>query len=85
MKISPKSDVENLEVSDNVSEQDEERGMEEETELDISAAKSTRSRETLKFDYGKKTATKPPPTPQYDNKIMDNSTYLDRPRKPLGG
>ena len=82
--MSPKLDMEDLDVSSNVSEQDEEPDMEEDAEADVPAAKSTRSGEVSKLDHGKKIATKPPPPLQYGNKTMDNSRYLDRPRKPLG-
>ena len=59
MNISPKMDTEDLVTSNNILEQDKEIDMKEETEADVPATKSTRSNEALKFDVGKKTATKP--------------------------
>src|SRR5450631_1333284 len=83
--ISPKSEVEELEASGDVSEPDkEEPKIEDESEAEVPAAKSTRSAEASKLDAGKKTATKPPPPPQDGNETIGNSRYPDRPRKPLG-
>ena len=54
MDISPKLDVGDLNVSSNVSEQDDKHDIEEDAEADISAAKTTRSGEASKLDYDKK-------------------------------
>ena len=69
--ISPKSEVEELEASGDVSESDEEEpNIEGESEAEVPAAKSTRSTEASKLNAGKKPATKPPPPPQHDNETM---------------
>jgi predicted metal-binding protein len=75
--ISPKSKVE---ASGDISEPN----IEDESEAEVPAAKSTRSMEASKLNASKKTATKPPPPLQYDNETIGNTRYPDRPRKPLG-
>ena len=82
-KFFPKLDVKDLEANNNVLEQIKEPDIENEAEANVLATKSTRSSETPKLDFGKKTATKPPPTLQYGNETMGNSRYPDRPRKLL--
>ena len=84
MHISPKSDVDDSDVSGNVLEPNEEPNMDEDAEANVPAAKSTCSGEASKLDHGKKTVTKPPSPPQYGNKTMGNFRYPDRPCKPLG-
>ena len=59
VNISPKSDVEDLDANNNVSEQDEKPNMEEEAEANVPAAKSTPSGETSKLNTGKKNQTAP--------------------------
>jgi hypothetical protein len=83
--ISPKSEVEELDASGDVSELDEEEpNIEDEKEAEVPAAESTRSAEASKLNAGKKTANKPPPPPQYGNETIGNTRYPNRPRKPLG-
>jgi hypothetical protein len=83
--ISPKSEVEELEARGDVSEPDEEElNIEDESEAEVLAEKSTRSAEASKLNAGKKTTTKPPPPLQYGNETIGNTRNPDRPQKPLG-
>ena len=67
--ISPKSDVKNVDVNVNILKH-EEPDIDEDVEADVPATKSTCSNKASKLDFGKKTATKPPLTPQYGNETI---------------
>ena len=70
--ISPKSDVEELEASNNMSEPNEKPNIEEEAEANVLATKSIQSAKASKLDTNKKNITKLPPTPQFCNETMNN-------------
>ena len=83
--ISPKSDMDELEVNNyNPLEVVEEPNIEEdEAKATVEATKFIRSGEASKLGHGKNLAIKAPPTPQYDNETVGNSRYLDRACKLL--